>query len=91
MKNRSLKMAIKKIIIIAIIGFALTALVGCGIIQGPYRHGYNGRNYRNNADYNRSGYDYSDNLSATPEYDPENKGYDSMMGYGSGRSGYCRW
>jgi hypothetical protein len=78
MKIKSLKMAIKRILIVAIVGFVLTALAGCGISQGPYRHGYNGRNYRSNADYYNGGYGYSGNLSATP-------------GYGSGRSGYCRW
>jgi hypothetical protein len=49
MKTKSLKMTIKSILIVAIVGFALTALTGCGISHGPYRHGYNGRNYRNNA------------------------------------------
>ena len=91
MKTESFKMAIKRIFIVAIVGLALTALAGCGIGQGSYRHGYNGRNYHNNADYYRGGYGYSGNPSDAPEYNPDNRGYGSMMEYGPGRSGYCRW
>ena len=91
MKTESLKVAIRSILVVAIVGFTLTALAGCGISQGPYRHGYNGRNYRNNADYYRGGYGYSGNPSVAPEYNPGNRGYDSRTGYGPGRSGYCRW
>ena len=47
MTTKSLKMTIKSILIVAIVGFALTALTGCGIGYGPYRHGYDGRNYHN--------------------------------------------
>jgi hypothetical protein len=90
MKSESLKMAIKRIFIVAIVGFALTALAGCGISHSPYRHGYNGRNYHNNTDYYRGGYGYSDNSSADPKYNPGNRGSGSMMGYNSGRSDYCR-
>lgn len=92
MKTKSLKMTIKSILIVAIVGFALTALTGCGIGYGPYRHGYDRRNYHNSADYYRGGYGNSDNPSAAPEYNqynPGNRGYGSMMGYGPGRSGYC--
>ncbi len=82
MKTKSLKMAIKSILIVAIVGFALIALTGCGIGHGPYRHGYDGQNYYNNADYDRSsGYGYSGN--------PSTRGYGSMMGYGPVRSGDC--
>ena len=91
MNIKSLKMAIKRIFIVAIVGFALTALAGCGISQGPYRHGYNGRNYHNNADYYRGGYGYSGNPTAAPAYSNGTRGYGSMMGYGPDRSGYCRW
>jgi hypothetical protein len=91
MKTESLKTAIKRILIIAIVGFALTALAGCGISRGPYRHGYNGGNYHNNADYYRGGYGYSGNPSDAPEYNSGNRGYGPMMGYGPDRSGYCRW
>jgi hypothetical protein len=90
MKTKSLKMTINRIFIVAIVGIALTALAGCGIGQGLYRHGYNGRNYRNNADYYRGDYGYTGNPSAAPEYSPDNRGYNSMTGYGTGRSGYCR-
>jgi hypothetical protein len=90
MNTKSLKMAIKRIFIVAIVGLALTALAGCGLGQGSYRHDYNGQNYRNNADSYRGGYRYSGNHSVAPEYSPDNRGYDSMMGYGPGRSGYCR-
>jgi hypothetical protein len=90
MKTESLKMAIKRILIVAIVGFALTTLVGCGISQGSYRHGYNGRNYPSNADYYRGGYGYSGNPSDAPEYNPDNRGYGSMMGYGPGQGAYCR-
>jgi hypothetical protein len=91
MKTKSLKMTIKSILIVAIVGFALTALAGCGISHGPYRNGYSGRNYPNNADYYRGGYDYSGNPSTAPEYSPGNRGYGPMTGYAPSRSGYCRW
>ena len=94
MKNKSLKMAIKSILIVAIVDFALTALAGCGIGYGPYRHGYDGRNYNNSADYYRGDYGNSANPSAVPEYNqynPGNRGNGSMMGYGPGRGGYCAW
>jgi hypothetical protein len=83
MKTKSLKMAIESILIVAIIGFVLTALTGCGISHGPYRHGYDGRNYHNNADYYRGGYGYSDNLSAASkykQYNPGSRGYGPIMG-----------
>ena len=92
MTTKSLKMTIKPILIVAIVGFTLTALTGCGIGYGPYRHGYDRRNYHNNTDYYRGGYGNSDNPSAAPEYNqynPGNRGYGSMMGYGPGRSVYC--
>jgi uncharacterized membrane protein len=50
MKTKSLKMAIRSILIVSIIGFTLTAMTGCGI-----GHGSNGRNYYNNSDYQRGG------------------------------------
>lgn len=55
MKIKSLKMTIRSILIVAIIGFTLTAVAGCGMGHGPYGHGNNGRNYNNNSDYYRSG------------------------------------
>ena len=94
MTTKSLKMTVKSILIVAIVGFALTALTGCGIGYGPYRHGYDGRNYLNSAEYYKGGYANSDNPSAASEYNqynPGDRGYDSMTGYGPGRSGYCRW
>jgi hypothetical protein len=94
MKNKSLKMAIKSILIVAVVGFALTALTSCGISHGPFRPGNEGRNYHNNADYYKGSYGYSGNSSAALEYnqyDPGNRGYGSMMGYGPGRNGYCAW
>jgi hypothetical protein len=90
MENESWKVVIKRIFFITIVGLALTALAGCGISQGPYRHGYNGRNYRNNADNYRDVSGYSGNLSATPGYNHDNRGYGAMMGYDPDRSGYCR-
>ena len=57
MKTESLKVAIRSILIVAIVGFALTAMIGCGMSHGPYGHGNNGRNYYNNADYHRNGSD----------------------------------
>ena len=90
MKNESYKVVIKQIFFIAIVGLALTALAGCGISQGPYHHGYNGRNYRNNADNYRDGSGYSGKLSGTPGYKYDSSGYGTMMGYDPDRSGYCR-
>jgi hypothetical protein len=87
MKTKSLKMAIRSILIFAIVGSALTALAGCGISHSPYRHGYDRQNYRNNTDYYWGGYGFSDNSSATPEYNqynPRNRGYDPMRGYFEG-------
>ena len=89
MKTKSLKMAIKLTLIVAIVGFVLTAFTGCGISHGPYRYGYDGRNYNNNSDYYGSSLGYSGNSSTAPKYTPGNRGYGSMMGYGPGRSGYC--
>ena len=92
MTTKSLKMTIKSILIVAIVGFALTALTGCGIGNGPYRHGYDRRNYHNSSEYYKGGYGNSDNPSAAPEYNqynPGNRGYGSMMGYGPGRGGNC--
>lgn len=94
MKTKSLKMVIKLILLVAIVGFALTALTGCGISHGLYRPGHDGRNYHNNADYYRGGYGYPDNSSVAREYsqyNPGNRGYGSMMEYGPGRNGYCGW
>jgi hypothetical protein len=94
MKSKSLKMAIKSILIVAVVGVAVTALIGCGISHGPYRRGYDGRNYHSNADYYRGGYGYPDNSSVAREnnqYNTGNRGYGSIMGYGSGRSGFCAW
>ena len=90
MKTKSLKMAIKSILIVVVVGFALTLLTGCGIGYGPYRHGYDGRSYHNHADNYRDVSGYSGKLSATPGYNHDNRGYGTMMGYGPDRSGYCR-
>ncbi|MBW2199893.1 MAG: SHOCT domain-containing protein [Deltaproteobacteria bacterium] len=49
-------MAIQSILMVAIVGFTLTAVTGCGMGHGPYGHGNNGRNY-NNTDYQKSGAD----------------------------------
>jgi len=57
MKTKSFKIAIRSILIAAIIGFTLTAMTGCGMGHGPYGHDSNRRNYYNNADYQRSGSD----------------------------------
>ena len=54
MKTKSLKIAVRTILIVAIVGFALTAMTGCGMGHGPYRHGYNGQNYDNNSSYYRN-------------------------------------
>jgi hypothetical protein len=94
MKTKSLKMAIKSILIVPVVGISLTALAGCGISHGPYRSGYDGRNYHNNTDYYSGDYGYSGNAFAAPEYNqynPGNRVYGPVMGYGSGRSGYCGW
>ena len=56
MKTKSLKIAIRSILIVAIIGFTLLTMTGCGMGHGPYGHGNNGRNY-NYTDYQRSGAD----------------------------------
>lgn len=84
METKALKKT-KTILVVAIVGFALTALTGCGFGHGPYRHGYDGRNY------DRSGYGYQNNPSAAPEYDPGNRGYAPMVGYSQGQSGNCAW
>ena len=55
MKTKSLKIAVRTILVVAIVGFALTAMTGCGMGHGPYRHGYNGQNYDNNSNYYRNG------------------------------------
>ena len=94
MKTKSLKMTIKSILIVAVVGIALTALTGCGISHGPYRSGYDEQNYHNNADYYRGGRGYSDNSSTAREYNqynPGSRGYGPMMGYSPGRNGYCGW
>jgi hypothetical protein len=65
METKSLKMTIKRILIVAIVGIALAALAGCGHSHGSYRnshsrgsyqHDHNDNNYRNNADNYRSGH-----------------------------------
>jgi hypothetical protein len=56
MKTKFLKMAIQSILMVAIVGFTLTAVTGCGMGHGPYGHGNNGRNY-NNTNYQKSGAD----------------------------------
>jgi len=83
MKTKFLKMAIKSILVVAVAGFALTALTGCGISYGLYQPGYDGQNYHNNADYYRGVYGYSDNPSASREYNQYNagnRGYGSIIG-----------
>ena len=65
---------------VAILGLALTALTGCGMGHGPYRHGYNtGYN-----DVRNGGY-YRTNVPYGTMYGPN--GGDYMPGYG----GYCGW
>ncbi|MGD9976247.1 MAG: hypothetical protein AB7S77_24580 [Desulfatirhabdiaceae bacterium] len=57
MKKNVLKMAIKPITLIAILGLALTVLAGCGIGHGPYRYGYNGYHGAGRGDdYRNSGF-----------------------------------
>jgi len=94
MKTKSLKMAIKSILIVAIVGFALIALTGCGIGHGPYQHSYDEQNDYRNADYDRSSYGYSGNPSTAPTYNSDNRGYGPygpMMGNDRDRNGYCMW
>ncbi len=57
MKTKSLKIAVRSILIVAIAGFALTAMTGCGMGHGPYGHGYNGQNYSNRSGYHRNSSD----------------------------------
>ena len=89
MKTETLKMAVRPILIVAIVGFASTALTGCGIGHGPYRHGYDGRNSHNYADQYRIGYGDSGNDSTSRKYNHNHRGDGNMMGYSPGRSGYC--
>lgn len=89
MKIESLKKAVRPILIVAVVGFALTALAGCGIGHGPYRHGYDGQKYYKNADHYRSGYSDSGHDSTSRKYNHNHRGDGYMMGYGLGRSGYC--
>jgi len=91
MKTNSSKQVVRLVLVVAIVGFALTALTGCGIGHGSYRHGYDGRNYNDNTDYYKSGNSYHSNSSTAPEYYPDNRGYGPMMGYDHSRNGYCRW
>ena len=91
MKTVSLKLAIMRIFIVAIVGFALTALTGCGINHGLYRPGYGGRNHHNNTGFYRGGYGYFDNASIAHEYNADNRAYGSMRSYGPGRNGFCTW
>ena len=86
MKRNLLQKTIRPMMYVAILGLALTALTGCGIGHGPYRHGYtgyddvgNGGNYRNNVPYGSM-------------YGLDGRGYYRRMpGYGYGGSGYCGW
>ena len=60
MKKGFIKKAARPILIIVIIGFALTVLISCGLGHGHNRHGYNGRNNYNNSDHSWCNYDHSD-------------------------------
>jgi hypothetical protein len=86
MKIKSPKMVNKTILIVVVLGFALTILTGCGIGHGSYRHGYDGQNYH------QSGYGHPNNSSGAAEYDNAGRGYGRFMtGYGNNRSAYCGW
>ena len=69
---------------VAILGLALTALTGCGIGHGPYRHGYSGYNDV------RNGGDYRTNPPYGIMYGPDGGGYHrSVQSHGYGARGYC--
>jgi hypothetical protein len=78
MNIRSRRKAKKTFLTIAILGFALLVLSGCGRGYGPYQHGYN------NPGYYRGSHGYNN-------YSPNANGYNDGygMGYGYGRGGYC--
>jgi hypothetical protein len=89
MRFESLKITIRSILVVGIVGFVLTALTGCGISHGPYRHGYDGQNYYNNTDFYRSGYNYSGNVTTPSKYNPGNRGDVPTIRYDNGRRGFC--
>jgi len=71
---------------VAIIGLALTALTGCGIGHGPYRHGYTGYNDVGNND------GYRNNVPYSTMHGPAGGGYHRHTpGYSYGGGGYCGW
>ena len=81
--QKKTKKAKKTITIIAILGFALIALSGCGRSYGPYQYGYGGQ-YGNWSGYGSNS--YPPNAS---DYNPGYRGFDPRMGYGYNRGGYC--
>ncbi len=86
MKTKSFKKANRPILIVVVLGLALTILIGCGIGHGSYRHGYEGQNYH------QSGYGHPTNPSGDDEYDNADRGYGRpMTGYSNNRSAYCGW
>lgn len=84
MRNRLSKKCVRLTLILVFIGFALTALTGCGINHGSYRHGYDRQ-----ADYYENGHGYAGNTSNFSRYSHGDRGYGTMMRNGYNRSGYC--
>ena len=85
MNRNFLQKMTRPMMYVAILGLALTALTGCGIGHGPYRHGY--------TEYNdgRNGGDYRTNVPHGTMYGQDDINYHHVPGYGYDGSGYCRW
>ena len=89
MRFKPWKVTIRSILVVAVVGFILTALTGCGIGHGFYWHGYDGRSSYNKTDYHRNGYDYSGNVSNFSKNIPGNMSGGSTIRYDNGRRSFC--
>ncbi len=69
MQRKPSRTPVKTVLIAAITGLALTALTGCYLGGGPFRHAFYG------GAYHRGGYGYHEAPPVGPYSDPETRGY----------------
>ena len=91
MKIESLKMAVRPILIVAVVGFALTALAGCGIGHGPQRHGYGKQQFNNHSHTYRNGYGEPTDNTTAPGHNAGQGVSSSSTGHDYRNNGNCSW
>jgi hypothetical protein len=85
MLSTTLNKYLRKFLLVAVVGLALTALTGCYLGGGPFRHAFIG------GGHHRGGTAYRSTPDGPQDFYSETGGYGPAAGRGYRQRGYCGW